>query len=199
MRRREEKKKDQLEDNELAWHRANTTREETPKVACLLHAADDVRVTGVGDAHDTDAEELTAGGAELDVRALVVVHADTRKVSVVLDLRAHQGGAVVRDEDKLRLAAAEGVQGLLEAKAELAALHDKLKAGVDVVLRRELLRLSHNHCISFRKQTNKKTKRYKKKQSRKKGKKVFIQKLHFLFLISKRNSFADNINCCKCY
>ena len=181
MRRREGKKNDQLEDNELAWHRANTTREETPKEACLLHAADNIRVTGVSDAHDADAEELTAGGAELDVRALVVVHADTRKVSVVLDLRAHQGGAVVRDEDKLRLAAAEGVQGLLEAKAELAALHDKLKAGVDVVLRRELLRLSHNHCISFRKQTNKNKKRYKKKTiKKKKGKKGFHSKASFL-------------------
>ena len=186
MRRREEKKNDQLEDNELAWHRANTTREETPKEACLLHAADDVRVTGVGDAHDADAEELTAGGAELDVRALVVVHADTRKVSVVLDLRAHQGGAVVRDEDKLRLAAAEGVQGLLEAKAELAALHDKLKAGVDVVLRRELLRLSHNHCISFHKQTKTK-KRYKKKTIKKKREKRFSFKSFIsCFLISKR-------------
>lgn len=164
-----------------------------PKEACLLHAADDVRVTRVGDAHDTDAEELTARGAELDVRALVVVHADTRKVSVVLDLRAHQGRAVVRDEDKLRLAATEGVQGLLEAKAELATLHDKLEAGVDVVLRRELLRLTHNHYVSFRKQTKNTTKKIQEKTINQEIKMSFSQMPHFLFLhLNKENTFADN-------
>lgn len=159
-----------------------------PKEACLLHAADDVRVTRVGDAHDTDAEELTARGAELDVRALVVVHADTRKVSVVLDLRAHQGRAVVRDEDKLRLAATEGVQGLLEAKAELAALHDKLEAGVDVVLRRELLRLTHNHCVSFRKQKQKYKKKDTRKNNKTKGNQISLSNASYLvFHLNKEN------------
>lgn len=34
---------------------------------------EEVRVTGVLDGHDTDAEETTGGGAEVDVGALVVV------------------------------------------------------------------------------------------------------------------------------
>jgi len=46
---------------------------------------------------------------------------------VVLNLRAHQRRAVVREKNELRLATTEHLQGLREAKAELAALHDELK------------------------------------------------------------------------
>ena len=67
----------------------------------LSGRASDIRVTGVGDAENTDAEVATAGSAEVDVRAAVVVDAGLRKMSVVLDLRAHQRGAVVRDDHKL--------------------------------------------------------------------------------------------------
>lgn len=47
----------------------------SPKVLVRLGSLDleEVRVTGVLDGHDTDAEETTGSGAEVDVGALVVV------------------------------------------------------------------------------------------------------------------------------
>ena len=94
---------------------------------CLLHATDDIRVTRVLDAETADAIVATAGSAKLDVGALVVVDTDAGKMCVVLNLRAHQRRAVVREKNKLRLATTEHLQGMREAKAELATLHDELK------------------------------------------------------------------------
>ena len=74
-----------------------------------------------------------------------MVDAGLRKVSVVLDLRAHQRGAVVGDDHKLGLALAEGLEGLVEAKAVLAALHDKSELGVDAFL--GLLLFLDDHCV----------------------------------------------------
>ena len=112
-----------------------------------LHAADNVRVTRVGDAEHADAEVAAARRAELDVRAAVVVHTDASKVSVVLDLRAHQRRAVARDKNELRLAAAQCLERLVQAKAVLATLHHKLKARVHAVLCCALLR--DDHCVCF--------------------------------------------------
>ena len=67
----------------------------------LSGRASDIRVTGVGDAENTDAEVTTAGSAEVDVGPAVVVDAGLRQMSVVLNLRAHQRGAVVGDDHKL--------------------------------------------------------------------------------------------------
>ena len=111
----------------------------------LSGRASDIRVTGVGDAENTDAEVATAGSAEVDVGAAVVVDAGLGKVSVVLDLRAHQRGAVVGDDHKLGLALAEGLEGLVEAEAVLAALHDESKLGVDAFL--GLLLFLDDHCF----------------------------------------------------
>lgn len=50
---------------------------------------------------------------------------------VVLDLGAAEGRAVRGDDDQLRLALTQGLQGGLVAQAVLAALHDQSQAGVD--------------------------------------------------------------------
>ena len=100
----------------------------------VLGGASDIRVTRVGDAEDTDTEVTTAGSAEVDVGATVVVDVGLRKVSVVLNLRTHKRRAVVGDDHKLGLALAEGLEGLVEAEAVLAALHDEGELGVDTLL-----------------------------------------------------------------
>ena len=51
------------------------------------HGSDDVGVSRVGDGQCADAEELSACGAQVDVRAVVVVNARLRQHRVVLDLR----------------------------------------------------------------------------------------------------------------
>jgi len=107
----------------------------------LSDSGDDIRVTSVSDGDNTDAEVATASSAELDVVALVVVDSDTGKVSVVLDLRTHEGRAVVGDEDELGAAVAEGLEGLLHAKDVLAGLDHKLQTGIEVVLSGSLLSL----------------------------------------------------------
>ena len=75
-----------------------------------------------------------------------MVDAGLRKVSVVLDLRAHQRGAVVGDDHKLGLTLAEGLESLVETKAVLAALHDESKLGVDTFLGL-LLFLDDHFCV----------------------------------------------------
>jgi len=107
----------------------------------LSDSGDDIRVTSVSDGDNTDAEVATASSAELDVVALVVVDSDTGKVSVVLDLRTHEGRAVVGNEDELGTAVAEGLEGLLHAKDVLAGLDHKLQTGIEVVLSGSLLSL----------------------------------------------------------
>jgi len=107
----------------------------------LSDSGDDIRVTSVSDGDDTDTEVATASSAELDVVALVVVDGDTSKVSVVLDLGAHEGRAVVGDDDKLGSAVAEGLEGLLHAKDILARLDHKLQTSVEVILSGVLLAL----------------------------------------------------------
>jgi hypothetical protein len=77
---------------------------------------EEVGVTGVLDRHDTDAVELTGGGAEVDVGTVVVVdrglraewvryrskcHTIYSQHGVVLKLGLAKRGAVLRDEDEL--------------------------------------------------------------------------------------------------
>lgn len=75
-----------------------------------------------------------------------MVHASLRKHGVVFDLRATQGRAVVRDDDKLGLASSERLEGGLVADASLTALHDKGEAGVDTLLILLLL-LRHHFAL----------------------------------------------------
>ena len=72
---------------------------------------EDVTVALVDDGHGGDVEELSAGGAELDVGAGVVVHVTLGKHRIVLKGGLAEGGAVVGDEDKLGLVAAKGLEG----------------------------------------------------------------------------------------
>lgn len=62
---------------------------------------EEVRVTGVLDREDTDAEEATGGGSERDVRALVEVDRGLGEHGVVLELRTAEGRGVARDQDEL--------------------------------------------------------------------------------------------------
>lgn len=62
------------------------------------------------------------------------MHARLREHGVVLDLGLAHGRAVVRDDDELALAAAEALEGSLEAEGVLAGLHDERQPGVDVLL-----------------------------------------------------------------
>ena len=79
-----------------------------------------------------------------------MVDVGLRKVSVVLNLRAHKRRAVVGDDHKLGLALAEGLEGLVEAKAVLAALHDEGELGVDTLLGL-LLFLDDHFCVCVEK------------------------------------------------
>ena len=62
---------------------------------------EEVRVTGVLDREDTDAEEATGRGSERDVRALVEVDRGLGEHGVVLELRTAEGRGVARDQDEL--------------------------------------------------------------------------------------------------
>ncbi len=93
----------------------------------------DVRVTGVGDGEGGGAEVLAAGGAEVQVGAVVVVDGGLGEHAVVLELGLADGVAVVGDDDDLGAAGAEGTHGLVEAKAVLAGLHDEGDLGVEVI------------------------------------------------------------------
>merc|ERR1719277_1378162 len=62
-----------------------------------------------------------------------MVHTRLRQHRIVLDLALPERRAVVRDEDELRLALAQLLQGGAVPQAVLPALHHQLQAGVDRV------------------------------------------------------------------
>jgi hypothetical protein len=97
----------------------------------MIALGSDVGVASVGDGQDGGAELLAAGGAEIQVVSVVVVDGGLRQHGVVLELGLLDGLAVVRDDDELALAGAEGGERLVGAQAVLAGLHDHLDLGVD--------------------------------------------------------------------
>merc|ERR1719401_2607744 len=103
---------------------------------CSLAArdrADDVGVTWIRDGEATDAVVPSASRAKLVVVAVEMVHTRLRQHRVVLNLTLPERRAVVRDEDELRLALAQRLQGGLVPQAVLPALHHQMQAGVDRV------------------------------------------------------------------
>ena len=70
-----------------------------------------------------------------------VVYASLRKHRVVLDLALAQGRAVVRNEDKFRLALTESLERRLVTQVILAALHDELEPRIDGISVLRCLRL----------------------------------------------------------
>ena len=66
--------------------KSRISRARTVYLLSLGHRADDVRVARVRDGHAAHAEVFAAGGAQLDVVAVVVVHARLGQHGVVLDL-----------------------------------------------------------------------------------------------------------------
>ena len=109
------------------------------------HRPDDVRVPGVGDGERADPEVLSAGGAQLDVVARVVVHARLGQHGVVLDLRLSEGRRVAGDDYQLGLAAPQRLEGLLVAQHVLAGLHHEGEPRIDGLVGLLLLLLS-DHC-----------------------------------------------------
>jgi len=112
--------------------------------SALRHVPDDVRVAGVGDGHPADAEVLAAGGAQLDVVAVVVVHAGLGEHGVVLDLRFPKSGRVAGNDNELSFSQAKLLQGLLVSQHVFAGFHHQRELGVDR-LQRLLLLLLDNH------------------------------------------------------
>ncbi len=96
-----------------------------------LSDREDVRVTSVGDRHNGNTIELTAGSSQIDVVAWVVVDVGLGQHSVVLELRAAQSGAVGRDQQELSLATSQRLQGALQTESILSRLDDQLELAVD--------------------------------------------------------------------
>jgi hypothetical protein len=63
--------------------------------------AHQVRVSGVGDGHDTDSEESTGSGTKGDVGSLVSVNGSLGEHGVVLNLGSSKRGSVLREKDEL--------------------------------------------------------------------------------------------------
>merc|ERR1719361_1901965 len=124
----------------------------TPTKARSLAAGqgpDDVGVTGICYREDAHTVVAATGSAKLVVVAVEVMDARLRQHRVVLALALAERRAVLGDEDQLRLALAQGLEGRLVAQAVLPALHDQLQAGVDGVCRLGRLRLlASRHCGS---------------------------------------------------
>ena len=91
----------------------------------------DIRVTGISDAEDTNAEELTAGSTQFDVVTSVVVDTNATQHGVVFDFRTTKRRAVGADDDELSLSLTNALQGGLETQAVLTALHDESEASVN--------------------------------------------------------------------
>jgi len=77
------------------------THESSLRALVRGHGLDDIGVTGVCDGHDGHAEVASAGGAQLDVVAAVVVHAGLGKHGIVLQLGLPHGGDVVGHNQQL--------------------------------------------------------------------------------------------------
>ena len=107
-----------------------------------FHLFGDIGVTGISDGEGGGTEVLTAGGAEVQVGAVVVVDGGLGEHAVVLELGLADGVAVVGDNDDLSAASTEGSHGLVEAEAVLAGLHDEGDLRVEVIYLRLGL-LSH--------------------------------------------------------
>ena len=76
---------------------------------------------------------LTAGGAEIQVGAVVVVDGGLGEHAVVFEFGLADGVAVVGDNDDLSAVGAEGSHSLVEAEDVLAGLHDEGDLGVEVI------------------------------------------------------------------
>ena len=76
---------------------------------------------------------LTAGGAEIQVGAVVVVDGGLGEHAVVFEFGLADGVAVVGDNDDLSATGAEGSHSLVEAEDVLAGLHDEGDLGVEVI------------------------------------------------------------------
>lgn len=103
----------------------------------LRRDGEEVRVAGVLDRHDTDAEELAGGGAEGDVGALVEVDGGLAEHGVVLQLRATERRSVARDEDELGCArgrAKRSARGRdeVEERPEGSPLPERIALRVDL-------------------------------------------------------------------
>ena len=70
-------------------------------------------------------------GTRARLTSSVVVNVSLGKHSVVLNLGLAERGAVIADDNELRLAGSQGLQGRLVAQGVLARLHHQRQARVD--------------------------------------------------------------------
>jgi hypothetical protein len=101
--------------------------------ADLLSGLEDIRVTSIQHAHAADAEVLAACGSQISVVTRVVMYLALGQEGIVLDLRLAQGRGVVRDDHKLGLGGAEGLDAGLVTQGSLSGGHHQLDSGVDVL------------------------------------------------------------------
>lgn len=90
-----------------------------------LNGLENVRVTGIENGKSSNAEKLTAGGSELVVATLEVVHSALGKHGVVLQLRLAEGRSVTSNDHKLGLSLTERLDGGLVTKGVLSGLDNK--------------------------------------------------------------------------
>ena len=74
-----------------------------------VESSQDVRVTRVGDGHDGDAIEASAGSAEIVVGTGEVMHTSLSEQGVVLNLGFTKRRAVTGDKDELGLSLSESL------------------------------------------------------------------------------------------
>jgi hypothetical protein len=67
----------------------------------LSNVLGDIRVTGISDAEDTDAEKLTTSGTEFNVVTSVMMNTSAAQHGVVLDFRATKRRTVRADDNEL--------------------------------------------------------------------------------------------------
>jgi hypothetical protein len=67
----------------------------------LSNVLSDIRVTGISNAENTNAEKLTTGGTEFNIVTSVMVDTSAAQHGVVLDFRAAKRRTVGADDNEL--------------------------------------------------------------------------------------------------
>ena len=86
---------------------------------------EDVGVSSIGDAKNSDSVVSSAGWAEVDIISNVMVDVSIGKKGVVVDFSLDNGGGVGGDEDGLQISLSEGFQGGAVAEDGFTTFHDK--------------------------------------------------------------------------
>ena len=97
-----------------------------PNIPLLLLNRKNIAIPGVKNSQRANIEELTAGGSELDVASLVMLHVALGEHAVVLEGALAEGGAVRGYEDQTSAGGTKSFKGALVTKGRLPGLHHQL-------------------------------------------------------------------------